>query len=283
MENEWSENSYYSKTGKAIILYIVLTYICNCLLGFALTTLKSEFLYANQGYICMYGPGISALIASCVYPNQPFRLGLRRCSSKFLILSIAIPILYILFSHVVYWGLFPESLHPVRLSAKTLLLLIPIDIFFAFGEEVGWRGFLAPIMTAKFGYGKASIFVGVIWGLWHNPFLFNDYYYNGAAVSFVIMTVTLTFVMNYLTLKSKSVWPAVMIHATHNFILFNVFNPITTGAQKYYMVGETGVITGAAIALLAIVFLVVNKKHPIEVTTAVNAAGTSNTDKMEPL
>jgi membrane protease YdiL (CAAX protease family) len=40
------------------------------------------------------------------------------------------------------------------------------------GEELGWRGFLLPGLSARFGLPLASILVGIVWAAWHLPFFF---------------------------------------------------------------------------------------------------------------
>jgi membrane protease YdiL (CAAX protease family) len=40
------------------------------------------------------------------------------------------------------------------------------------GEEIGWRGFLLPRLSARVGLPAASLIVGVIWACWHLPFFF---------------------------------------------------------------------------------------------------------------
>ena len=46
------------------------------------------------------------------------------------------------------------------------------DVFLHFshlGEELGWRGFLLPRLAARQGPLRASLVVGLLWGLWHLP------------------------------------------------------------------------------------------------------------------
>lgn len=116
---------------------------------------------------------------------------------------------------------------------KAGLICFPIilDAFFLLGEECGWRGYLLPKLAVRYGVIPATLFVGVIWAVWHIPLVIVAVH--GFDVpSFSIMTsantlqstllyyfplcISLSMIYSYLTLKSKSALPAAAAHACYN-------------------------------------------------------------------
>ena len=45
-------------------------------------------------------------------------------------------------------------------------------VFFGFGEEVGWRGFVLPRLQTKFNALNSSILLTLFWASWHLPLFF---------------------------------------------------------------------------------------------------------------
>ena len=89
---------------------------------------------------------------------------------------------------LLYFGVYPRdfdstlpALAPMmeqagisRGTAVSLLLGVlvygpVINLFFAIGEEIGWRGFLYPALRQRMSTLPACLLVGAIWGLWHTP------------------------------------------------------------------------------------------------------------------
>ncbi len=59
-----------------------------------------------------------------------------------------------------------------------LVMLINISIvvpnsFIALGEEFGWRAYLVPKLEKLLGLTPSLIIGGIIWGLWHAPFIYD--------------------------------------------------------------------------------------------------------------
>jgi len=123
------------------------------------------------------------------------------------------------------------------------------------GEEIGWRGFLVPELARAMPLGRVALVSGVIWASWHVPgLLFADY--NGGTpawyslLCFTVLVLGASFVFAWIRLRSGSVWPAAILHASHNLWIQGVFDPFTADTGRTaWIIGEFG----AALALTGIV------------------------------
>ena len=78
-------------------------------------------------------------------------------------------------------------------------------------------------------FTKASLASGVVWAAWHLPLLlFADYnvgtnrWYALACSS--LTCISLSFILAWLRLQSDSLWPAALLHASHNVFVPIVFD-----------------------------------------------------------
>lgn len=94
-----------------------------------------------------------------------------------------------------------------------------INALFAFGEEIGWRGYLLQQFRGK-NFLASAILIGLIWGLWHAPLILLGHNYPQHPVAGVFMMMlfcaALTPLIQYIRLKSGSVIPAAIMHGTLN-------------------------------------------------------------------
>ncbi len=102
---------------------------------------------------------------------------------------------------------------------QTLLAGPTINAVLAFGEELGWRGFLQKAL-GHLNFWKSSAVIGLIWGLWHAPLILQGHNYpNYPVVGVFMMTVwcvLLSPMFSYVTLRSGSVIPAAIMHGSLN-------------------------------------------------------------------
>jgi membrane protease YdiL (CAAX protease family) len=107
----------------------------------------------------------------------------------------------------------------VLLQLLAVLLAPVLNAVFAFGEELGWRGYLLPRLL-PLGQWPALLVSGVIWGLWHAPVILLGYNYPAHPVPGVLMMVGLCVILGILfgwtRLATGSIWPAVIAHGALN-------------------------------------------------------------------
>jgi len=122
-----------------------------------------------------------------------------------------------------------------------------VNSLFAFGEELGWRGYLLPKLM-PLGKPRAYLLSGIIWGLWHLPLVLAGFMYPGYPVlgmlMFIILTTVLSIYINELTLRHQSSVLAGWIHGVFNtqrlglwVLLFPKTNPLIGGCTGILGIG----------------------------------------------
>lgn len=98
---------------------------------------------------------------------------------------------------------------------------VTVNALFAFGEEYGWRNYLVDALREK-KFVCATVFIGIVWGLWHFPLILLGHNYPQHSVigvfMMVIFCVLASFIETYFVLKTKSVLPAAIFHGTINAV-----------------------------------------------------------------
>lgn len=94
-----------------------------------------------------------------------------------------------------------------------------INALFAFGEELGWRGYMVHRLAGR-PMWAAALFIGVVWGVWHAPLIVQGYNYPqhpvAGAFMMVVFCMLLSPMMVYITLKARSVVASAVFHGTLN-------------------------------------------------------------------
>lgn len=163
---------------------------------------------------------------------------------------------------------------------KLILRMVPIaivinpimGIVLCFGEEFAWRSYLLPKLCKIISPWKAILLTGAIWGMWHSPIILTGYNYGTkhpvfGVAAMVVCTTVFGIIAAYLFFKTKSVWIAVIFHASLDAI--DRFSP--SGLfMKYGEVNSfigpdlTGIIGGIGFIILAIIcFIKIYKNSEI--------------------
>lgn len=185
--------------------------------------------------LAMFVPGLSSVAARRITRDGWNDAGLRLGQLPYYPIAWAVIVALVAATAAVTWLAWPGLLDLSVLS-QTQALPIPWPIVAvaaatvaplfnalpAFGEELGWRGYLLPKLLSL-GELRACLASGTIWGLWHAPLIVQGYDFPRHPVAGVpIMAVScalLGTVLGWLRLRSGSVLPAALAHGTVNALL----------------------------------------------------------------
>lgn len=142
------------------------------------------------------------------------------------------------------------------LTNSALASIIPLFIKNIF-EEFTWRGYLTP-QFEKMGMTrfKNHLIVGVIWALWHLPFLdlmIRSYSQLSLWVAFPLMfagIIVTAFVYGEIRIRSSTVWTVVILHTVGN----SITNPLIS-MNIVKLVSGTEYIASPTIDNMAYIFL----------------------------
>jgi membrane protease YdiL (CAAX protease family) len=267
--------------GKQILTFLLLVFAFSSLPYFIM--IHTGHIGAGNGMVValvMWCPAVAAFATCALFKIDLATLGWSWRPSRYPAWAYAIPFLYALPVYVATWtaigGSFAfESFAAERASAfgfpgwpraTTLLLAIPCYATLgvisstarALGEEIGWRGFLLPRLVQQAGFTWGCLISGCIWAAWHYPgLLFADYNAGTqpafALTCFTLMVIADSYIVGWLRLKSGSLWPAAILHASHNLFIQAIFDRMTAPVGRaLYITTEFGgglVLTIGAFAL----------------------------------
>ncbi|MCC8122725.1 MAG: CPBP family intramembrane metalloprotease, partial [Oscillospiraceae bacterium] len=237
------------KTKKSILLFLILCFAFSSIFYYLV------IVHDLQESVCllMWCPGIAAIIVSRIYHRGENALHFRKCQLKYVLAGIWIPLLYWGISYGIYLLIYGTEVIVGNMLFTLIkmpgILLLNLSIYFitAMGEEIGWRGYLVPKLNELFGFARGALLSGVIWFLWHLPLFLIGYmsdiplWYQVPVLA--LLCITLSYTMFYVSTKSKSVWPAILLHFIHNFVAQLLLDQSIGGEMRPYLVGETGIIS----------------------------------------
>jgi membrane protease YdiL (CAAX protease family) len=214
-----------SLTARAVTFYLLALGMC---VGVTLALPDLGAIAALVGLT----PTIAVLIMQLVVTRDGWRrtgwtsLGLGRLGRRVWGVAVGLPIGVLVVSEAVVrlTGLTSWQL-PSGLEVADLVILLPILFVFSLTEEIGWRGYLSPLMDAR-NTRAPQLQVGLLHGIWHLPlvFLATDVYLTDGN-RWVIVPVFLGVLTvagsayGWLRRTTGSVWPATLTHTAFNWTL----------------------------------------------------------------
>jgi membrane protease YdiL (CAAX protease family) len=268
------------RTWLGILTYVVLTAGLSSILWSLMMARHTLRVGGSAGVLAlMWCPAIAGFITRLLFQRTLRGVGWRLGAARYEWAGYWIPIAYASAVYVPLWiggyadfSKLPAKIMSIDLSGLPtpvaflgyLLVLTTVgllfDSFAALGEELGWRGFLVPELAKVTSFGRLGALSGIIWATWHIPLILAADYHGAnppwySTICFVVMVVAMGYVIAWLRLRSGSVWPAMLLHASHNLFVQALFDPLTrsTPFTNYY-IGEFG--AGLAIAVVVVALMI---------------------------
>ncbi|VXD01237.1 CPBP family intramembrane glutamic endopeptidase [Sphingomonas sp. 8AM] len=266
----------------AIACFLLLTILFGAPFAIFARAAPQDPLTALIGAAFMWTPGLAALVTCRVFGRRIAALPWRWPAARYAWLGYAIPVAYLLAAYPVLWatGLAPASIAAFDAGARAALglgegtatlvavvLVATVGVVRAaanaLGEEIGWRGLLVPALADRLSFAGVAFVNGVIWFAWHIPSILLTDYNAGAPVAvtlacFGVGTIAMGGIAAWLSLRSRSLWPAVLLHASHNAWTELLFDRMTVvNARSAWWATEFGIGLNATtvVALLLLCWL----------------------------
>ncbi|WP_374762996.1 CPBP family intramembrane glutamic endopeptidase [Yunchengibacter salinarum] len=120
------------------------------------------------------------------------------------------------------------------------------------GEEIGFRGFLQPLLQKRLNGGVAAVLIGLGVALWHAPLIYYTDYGAGPRDLglqmgfFTLLMVGQSLLLAAFRLASNSIWPGAALRGVHNVAVFWLLSPMTVAYDSTRLYeGEFGLILPA--------------------------------------
>ena len=214
-------------------------------------------------FALMWSPGVSALATRFFYQRTVRGEGWGWGATRWEALAYLLPMAYATAAYGLVWltGLGGVDFGRFRAPVAVFVLAGSLQsLLSATGEELGWRGFLVPTLARTMSFGGTALVSGAIWAAWHFPLIiFADYNVGTATwyalLCFAVMVVSLAVPLAWLRLRSGSVWPAAILHASHNLYVQGFFDRVTvdTGPTRW-LTSEFGAALAVTIGATAWLF-----------------------------
>ncbi|MCR5249550.1 MAG: CPBP family intramembrane metalloprotease [Lachnospiraceae bacterium] len=244
---------------KRISVYVFVTLFLSFVVSIPMVLLKAgegDLIVMITAVVFMFLPLFSTLITKRVTKDDskiPFKMSIKG-NLKYLAMSAFLPGVCIVLGAVIYFVCFPDQLdlnmeyvrnmadavgQEIAVPTITLPVLILIGIVLplfapfvlvnhvlAFGEEIGWRGYLLPLLMKVTDQRKAILISGSLWGLAHAFLVAYGVNYSGnypgkpfsGIVMMIVFATVLGSFLSFVMIKTDSIIPACIAHGAINAI-----------------------------------------------------------------
>ncbi|CAN5489646.1 hypothetical protein BH10ACT1_BH10ACT1_03690 [soil metagenome] len=226
--------------------------------------------YENPGPVAFIALITPAVVVGCIRlmarlrhaPANRYPIGLRRTGLRFWPAAFVISAAVIWTSVALAWAVgvvgfddLPSYLEvaPINLVLMSVLVL---------GEEIGWRSYLLPRLGSVMSIRRAAMATGFFQACFHLPLLLLTRSYDGLGSRWLVvpgMMIVVTAagaLFGWLRVRSESLWPAAIAHATVNTCMVEAPTLLDRhGDMTAYLTGEGGLFTAVLTVVAAVIIL----------------------------
>lgn len=247
------KNNREYMSDKYLVLFFVITllwtWVCGfipVIFGFTGTPAGTFWFYFGGG-----APSVTALfLVFFTYPKEKRKDYFHRCFSfkymgwKWPLITICVfsaITMISLFAGVGVLGYDMPGMDYIYAILDNPLMLMPVLLISLISgplnEEFGWRGYALDRLLLRFGFLRASLSLGFVWGIWHLPWYFTpgQAQYNLLqdtafhAVMFVPSVMMLSVWVSFVYIKTnRSILAGALVHMFSNLIGSQLLAPYTT-------------------------------------------------------
>lgn len=156
---------------------------------------------------------------------------------------------------------------PIFSDIVVSLIGIILAMIISFGEEYGWRGFLLPALTSRYGKLKATVIVGIVWMAYQVPAMYLIADLLGSENALLLSIIqgavlfTLSFPLSYCYYLAKgSIIPVLLwrgvFDVTNTFILGDGTEGVRTLISGHYSLFNTVIPLELLLGIIAILWFI---------------------------
>lgn len=245
---------------KALPTFLLVTFgLAYTLQALAIAFVQEKVLFQGLLLLMMATPTLGALVARNSLSGLGWKLKLSKKGLRYYLMAWMLPASFALLGMALYFGLRPQAFDG---SGQTLLNMVPkeqadklsqsgmvlpimlfsivqasllapfINALVALGEEIGWRGYLYPLLKERLGAKKGLILGGLIWSAWHWPIITLAGYeygtdYWGAPllglVVFSLFCLAAGILLDFLYQRTGSIWAPALMHGGINATTYGIY------------------------------------------------------------
>lgn len=224
-------------------------------------------------------PAVAGLLTRLIFQKNLSGVGWKRGRFRYYPLAYVLPVIWLVIAHAIMWSTAIADISVEAFVAyvtemtngsfDTLLsglfavafISVPFTTILVLQEELGWRGLLVPELAKFTSFTTNCLITTLIWAVYHFPLIVGFGYISGSApmwyklVTAVLFLIPVTVIVNWLRLRSGSIWPPSLLHASGNAFMGNLFAPLTVAGSNFdYWGGAAGLMIFLVTAAVAYLF-----------------------------